>query len=394
MFWIFLILPLSCSIVVFLFDKSAKKIYAITTLPSIFILWVTFAAVGSGYFKELQVFNTIKLTVTSILVLITISFSNIIPLLFQKKRIEGNSDYLDVKYMPAKLSNFFLSTFFFMILAITYFSYKRAGGVSSLMLDPRNYELTFGKYTVLNYVYFSSAVIALGFIERHYHKKSFINVFAICVLIACASLFGNKTSFLDLLIICMIYTYLRFSFNFTILLLPLISFILISVYFELVRGGGVIGISYYLTQGSLNFLYFLGEDKFYYIDPVSLIFRFDFLNSYLNDTFPLGFVLNEKYNTATSFFHLWAFGRYLSFFFVYFVYYTCCLNVNIRRPSSVFPVLPLMIAFVLFFFSFRIFMIKLIFLSIFGYFFARTIRRYDDISNKTDEIQPKSAIKI
>ena len=373
MAYFIMLLPLSFYLLGLMYDRSHRKIYSIITGISVLTPWFALAALLENEFTSFQKYDVINININNIRLLMAISLSHVAVVLLLNKRVKPSA--IEHTFDITTFKKYFIYMITLIIIIITYVSYQRAGGFNELILNPRKYEATFGKYRLLNYVYFSSPVLCILLYEMYQRNKNWFNIFLIIVLLVCSTFFGNKTSFIDTFLILAFYIFLTKKSIFSVMLIGSLGLGAIIVYFELVRGGGVHGFVEYIVQGSLNLHHFININSFIYADPLSLIAKFEILHEYLNDTMPLGFILNDKHNTATAFYNLWSAGREPLILLVFFFVYYMCVRYNPNNLPSRFAFACYIPVVFYMFFSYRLFMVKILYLTVLGYISGMLVKK-------------------
>ena len=373
-----MIIPLSISLIVLKFDCTHRKLYFLLTFLPTTMPWLAYAALLNGDFADFQRHDTISLTISNIRLLFIVTLSQISALYFLNGRVKRFKFSGNIRFSVLQLTSMYAIVA--VIILITISSYIRAGGFENLLIDPRKYEATFGKYRVLNYIYFSIPLFCILLYEQYNNKKRKFDLALIMILLGCSTLFGNKTSFIDSFLIFVFYIYCNRRGIIAPFIYAAIGMITVMTFFEFVRGGGFVGFVEYIVQGSINLHHFININNFVYADPLSLLIRIPIYHDYLNDSMPLGFILNDKHNTATAFYNLWSVGREPLIFLTYFFIYFALLkfepgNIETKLAfACYFPVIFYM------FFSYRLFMIKIVYLVILSLLAGSVLRKNVAIS--------------
>ncbi len=169
-------------------------------------------------------------------------------------------------------------------LVACFLNVVQAYTVVGLNAGAREWELAFGRYVVLNYIYFLHllALTALGFISG-LGKARFLDMCLLTLLLCSSTLHGIKFTIL--------HAFAFFCFSYfignrerigKILVIVSSSFLLIIVaYFLFARGGGIQGLVDYIISASVNSIYIINTTNSYDLSS------FNVLN-------PLGFIPFDK----------------------------------------------------------------------------------------------------
>lgn len=354
-------------------DKTIKKIYTIITSFSILIFCITSILVFNEKIGHMYVYDNIDNLVNGIYFSIFLLLCQLFPTLlvnFKKNKVNLliNNDSISLNLI---LSKFLV----LLIVVITVVNFYRTDGFSQLIIQPRQYELLFGKYVFLNYIYFLNVFFCSYFYLLYYYKKRTYYLILCFLILFTGMFFGHKSAFIDVFIPLFICIFLTTNNRKYLFLISFSIFLFVIFYFENVRGGGMFGAFDYLIQGTVNFLYRLEDDYFYFFN-YQLLFLFD------NDL-PFGFPLNPKYNTTTAYYNLWGGGRFLSILLLYLIIYLILLklskNVNWKK---ILLISILSLPIIMMFFSFRFLMYKYLYLFLIALIFTGFNNgKYKKISN-------------
>lgn len=166
---------------------------------------------------------------------------------------------------------------------------SRAGDVSQLILSPRAWENLFGKYVLINYLYFSHLCaiplfVCLFKVKSFAHNHTSIScraggvdylLFLMCIMVS--FLHGIKFTVLHAFVyaIFSFYIFSGFKFNKVVFSLGLSLFsFFCCLFFVFVRGGGWEGLIGYITSASVNSIYLINSTDFYEVGGVNAFFSF------------------------------------------------------------------------------------------------------------------------
>lgn len=190
---------------------------------------------------------------------------------------------------------------------------------SFLVLNPREYEYTFGSSTFWNYLYFLNipAICSYIFIRVKFNRlKSKINIVLVLILFIISFFHGIKFTVFDTFIFPVFFYYysslkpLKFK---NILLISFVLFVFYLSFSYLVRGSGGSPFEQlisYIVPNYYNLAYSIQENKIQW-SGLSL-----FLPDKIPDIFaqfydygPIGFALNEKFNMQTAYSNYYSFAN-------------------------------------------------------------------------------------
>lgn len=222
------------------------------------------------------------------------------------------------KLEPIDLDRLMYSARFLSAISIlvAFFNLIKAGDISVMFVNPREWERSFGSNVFLNYIYFShlSSLILLSVLVFLKKAKS-VDFILIALCLFVSTFHGIKFTILHA------FVFLSFSFYIlsnnrvprVVLYMSSVFFALILSFFIFVRGGGVDGLINYITSASVNSIYVINVSGFVDYGNTGTLFP---INSELisklvsrasgelhtskgvsDDT---GFLLNDKYNLQSS----------------------------------------------------------------------------------------------
>lgn len=369
---------------VYKLDLSSKKLFSLSAFIPLLLLGVTFDFILLGKLNYLMVNDVVVINLSLFIHLNIILISAVIAVLFTNNflKIRNNRNPYISNKSKGLILKIFRTMSLFVLLAFL-INFNRVGfAIDLLLVDPRRYELLFGKYTAINYIYFLNVLVVFLFVYLHHAgstKK--IDILLFFLVLVSSLFFGHKSAFLDVLLVVVFSYVLLEGINKRVFVYLAFGFSMIILYFEFVRGGGFEGIFEYFLQGYLNFFYKLNSGDFVYQSfPlfVSSVFGVVPVESeILLGKIEKGFVLNEKFNTFTGFYEPYGTFSYLGWF-VFFVYlYFLIFYFSVRRDLLQFIAVVFAWLLLLSFFSFRLSATKyqyLIFVVIVLHIFVRSLK--------------------
>ncbi|RUO59635.1 oligosaccharide repeat unit polymerase [Pseudidiomarina marina] len=372
--WLFLLLTLSSLIVALWADPSEGKVLFIFSAPFVFFLGLFPAhfLTGIGAEKGWLALDSYTLTWRSWLWLTIISLSYSLAFLMTRYLVESRgeavgqhrlSTSLINTYSPAKIKLFF---YLLSVLAFTAFllNFSRVGfSVAMMFTAPRKYEVLFGQYWYINYLYFLHVPALIMYALRIYigNNKFFDHIIAIG-LVLISAFHGIKYTVFDALffpltfyIALVGFEKIRGVFYFSVLLF--LSFFTVFSFF--VRGSDSEGLD--LALAFLNYLIPNYYNLFYQLElntfPMTL--SIDIFFGHLSGIFAEhrlagGFILNEKYNMITGAATVLASLSIFGFVIFYTLFNT--IYISIRKSSITLLYLKsyILISYLMFFYSYYI----------------------------------------
>ncbi|WP_265133191.1 O-antigen polymerase [Vibrio splendidus] len=215
-----------------------------------------------------------------------------------------------------------------------------------MFVDPRGWELAFGRYFFLNYIYFLHT-LAVVFLIISFKIKGKVNWFDSLLIVLCvlsSTFHGVKFTvihvFTFLIFTSLILNSYAVSKNVVISILILVLFFVI--FFSFVRGGGVEGIVGYIVSASVNSMYKISNNSIFEMGSFGRFFPLfdpdlyskilgraggeEFISKGVSDD--SGFMLNNKYNLFSAITTLSLTGP------VGFLFWGCILACMIRMASK------------------------------------------------------------
>ncbi|EGN74608.1 hypothetical protein A28LD_1621 [Idiomarina sp. A28L] len=369
---------------IYKFDLSKNKIFSIAAFLPIFLLGFSFDLIALGYLDHMMVYDQFEVNLYLFIIINIILISGVSAIFFTNKFLKlKNSSITRNKINDLRSLHVVYRVLCILVFIAFLVNFQRVGfSLELLIYSPREYELSFGKYTAINYIYFLNVLAVFLYVYLNYFKviKKLDFLFFMTVIVT-SVFFGNKSAFLDVFFV-IIFTYLLMEGVTKKIYLSIVALIpIVFVFFEFVRGGGIDGIFGYLVQGYVNFYYkivsmdFVYQSFFVFISNGFSLIPVE--NEILVAKIEKGFILNDKYNTFTSFYEPYGvfsfFGWFIFFVFTYFV-----INY-FSHKHSILQFISVLFAWVLFlsFFSYRFGAFKyqyLIFVVVILYFILNRLK--------------------
>ncbi len=306
-----LLLQLKNKLLAFLFIISAEFYFPAYDLRElVFVQNLFVSGIVSDYTYYLIFGLFIWLSIIIILVIDNQIESNI---------IRRNNFITQYTYFESRL---ILAFYVLSLLSISAFliNFSRVDfSYSMLVLNPREYEYTFGSSIFWNYLYFLNipAICSYIFIRVKYNRlNSKINLVLVFILLIVSFFHGIKFTVFDTFIFPVFFYYyvslkpIKFK---NIFLISLVLFAFYLSFSYLVRGSGGSPIEQlisYVLPNYYNLAYSIQENKLQW-SGLSL-----FLPDKIPDIFsqlykygPTGFALNEKFNMQTAYSNYYSFAN-------------------------------------------------------------------------------------
>jgi hypothetical protein len=204
---------------------------------------------------------------------------------------------------------------FYLSLLATIINVVRAGDITILFVNARDWELAFGQNVLLNYIYFLHlpALVIFAIILGRGNGRKY-DWLIVLILISLTVFHGIKFTILHGFLFFLFAFYLSkkeqlskiFYFG------GIILFILVLIFFIFVRGGGAEGLFGYIVSASINSMYIVNNFEFYEIGeigsfvPVSIEFfekafyRLQGVFPPKPDGLPPSFMLNDSFNLQSA----------------------------------------------------------------------------------------------
>lgn len=311
---LYIIFTTQCVYISYIFDISKSKLLFLFSVPAFIILglfplhhamglggnWVT----NSEYFE---------LSWRSWLWLLVIMTS--LPITFIITSTIRSQHLKDVKFSidnQRLLMAYQLLTWISIGAALINLS--RVGfSISLLFTNPREYEMIFGQYWQINYLYFLHVpALCLLVIMHSKGIAATVHFMTGSLLLALSLLHGIKFTLFDAIFFPVLTGLILGVFSGRTLYLASALFLVFFTYFSyFVRGsyGGLDPLVFleYVLPNYYNFFYLIEQNPFPATFPLKMI------SSYIpspveTNTFQMGFILNDKFNVITGF------GRLVGYF--------------------------------------------------------------------------------
>ncbi|OYZ00874.1 MAG: hypothetical protein B7Y37_08200 [Sphingobacteriia bacterium 28-36-52] len=258
-----------------------------------------------GLFKDQFEFGAVNIDLSLAYIWVSYLLSYLIFAIIIKK--DKESEQL---FIPKTFSDKLIIFFLIISTVATIINVKRAGNIEMLFLFPREWEMNFGRYPLINYMYFLHIVVAfISIVQFKIHKSKYY-LFAFIIAILLSVFHGIKMSIAHAVLIPSFGFFILndYKLNKFIYRISLFFISLILIFFMFVRGGDIDGFLGYITSGTVNSIYKIQKTEFLLNSPIGTIipdvgsmagwiFR-RFTNSeFISNNPGVGFILNEKYNT-------------------------------------------------------------------------------------------------
>ena len=230
----------------------------------------------------------------------------------------------------------------FFSVFVGFFNVIRVGDISLMIVNPRGWEKSFGKYFLLNYIYFSHLVAIVAILISCKIKNKFqkIDTLLIILCLISSTFHGVKFTVIHAFSFLIFSVYISSGFKLNKITVSALTILILFLFgfFTFVRGGGVEGISAYISSASVNSLYVINNATFTSMNGFSSFFPFAdpdfyirFYNRFTGGEFvsagvsaDSGFTLNNKYNLTSTITILSLTGP------LGFVFWTCILALLLR----------------------------------------------------------------
>jgi hypothetical protein len=318
-----------CLILTVRLDKSEGKVLSVMAMP-------TFAALSIfpiyAYSKEslnIQQFDHYVMTNISWFWLIVIMLS--LPLAFSLSFFKIKKEAHLYTYSRMRLDRAFYICSILSILGFFINLNNVNFDISLLFTSPRLYEKSFGRYWVINYLYFLHIPALILYVYRKsnfFHRR--IDKFIVIILLSSSFFHGIKYTVFDALFFPFLFFIVIKGFSelrpyFIAIVSIFILFFSLFSYF--VRGGGeefdLLAVRNYILPNYLNLFYAIEKNTLPLKLPYHVMLGFLPPVS-IEEPLVGGFVLNNKYNMSTGFKQLIelfnVFGIFIFYGFVVFAY--------------------------------------------------------------------------
>ncbi|QYX63468.1 oligosaccharide repeat unit polymerase [Shewanella putrefaciens] len=296
----------------------------------------------------------------------------------------------------------------FAVVAIlaTILNVSRVGDIQLMFLAPREWEKTFGRYVILNYLYFLHLCAIPLFICYFKHplinflkfKEKILDVILFFLCIIVSFFHGIKFTVLHAFVFAAfsLYIFSNFKFNKYIYILAFTFLSFIVLFFIFVRGGGVGGMLGYIASASVNSIYLINVNEFYNVGEFSSFFPFfdpDFISKIvdrLSGEFQSkgvddssGFFLNDKFNLFSGLTILSFTGP------VGFVFWSMLLSILIKKMYNLnslgkcFLLLHLLNVCLMLFTAWEFYKLKLIYVLLVGHVVSLYVMNCKQCNEKT-----------
>ena len=157
-------------------------------------------------------------------------------------------------------------------VAVAVYNTIRVGDIGLMVVSPRQWELSWGRNAILNYIYFLHTIAAFLAIVMYWRtrKTKYAVVFVICVLVS--PLLGIKSVIAHtvLIPICGFIILDRYKISRRVIAGGFVFVCIMVLFFSFVRGGGTAGIIGYITSGSVNSVYVIQNSNVVMHSPVGI----------------------------------------------------------------------------------------------------------------------------
>lgn len=373
--WIYLVLCICSLAVAYWADASDGKVLFFFSAPFIFFLGIFPAHFVAGIGAEngwLQ-HASYSLTWKSWLWLTIILLSYPLAFILTRYIVESRGLPVGQPQLQPNVINSYSSSrvtaFFYILcaLALSAFllNFQRVDFSATMMLtNPRKYELLFGQYWYINYLYFLHVpALILYALKIHLKSNRFIDHFLAILLVVISAFHGIKYTVFDALFFPLTFYIALVGFKkirklFYFAVAFFLSFFTLFSYF--IRGAKntesldlALAFLNYLIPNYYNLFYLLEINPFPITLPLDIFFNH--LSGIFSEyRFSGGFILNDKYNMITGAANVIA---SLSIFgFVIFYALFNVIYISIKRSSLTMLYLKsyILISYLMFFYSYYI----------------------------------------
>lgn len=204
---------------------------------------------------------------------------------------------------------------FWLALIATLINFKRAGDISILFINPREWEFLFGQNVILNYIYFLHlpALVIFSLVLGKGKARRF-DLLIIFLLLVMTVFHGIKFTILHGFLFFFFTFYLSRGevFSKFIYIGVIVLFSLLLSFFIFARGGGAVGMFDYIISASVNSMYIINNFQLYEIGQIGTFIPFNiafFEKAFYRlqgeflprpDGLPSSFLLNDSYNLQTA----------------------------------------------------------------------------------------------
>ncbi|MGF1828182.1 oligosaccharide repeat unit polymerase [Photobacterium angustum] len=313
---IFLLLFVSIIILSFCFklDKSKGKDCFIFSAPTVIIFLITiidFDKYSKGIMSKAS-YDITDLTIyVYLFFIISYLLSFLVVYILTTKDTKMSINTLRVKYDEKKLDKAIKILFLFSLISL-FFNLSNVGfNVTEMTTNARGYEVTFGKYWFINYIYFLHVVVLIlvVFYSKLYRVK-LSNVIIFILMIISSMFHGIKFTVFD----AVFFTFFSFvvlsgglTFKVKLYFTLVISlFIFFFAWFSFnIRGGAedfdILAFVNYIAPNFINYFYEIESKNIYLGYPFDGVLGFITLHIPLLRELPVvDFQLNDKYNMLTG----------------------------------------------------------------------------------------------
>lgn len=348
------------------FDVSESKVLWVMSSPSILIAALFPYHFNSGFGIQLLSNDYFEITNITYYWVVIIATSYFLAFLCSSLLLVNRSSFKVAEIGFIYVDSNILNRCFYILAFISFgaltVNLYRTGGIASMFsMEGRAYEALFGKYWIINYLYFMHIpALIIAAIKQAQSKLSFIDK-AIVFFLAVGSMFhGIKFTFFDAVFIPFLFYVTLVGFDkvkikFYALILLFIFFT--SIYTLLVRGiGDDFNFLYfinYVIPNYYNLFYALEINNYPLAMPTRLIFSFyDF--GIEQDLLVSGFILNDKYNMSTGFKNIIEAVGVVGIFIFYLVMNIIYIKVKPRGIFSCFVKSLVLFCYLMMFYSYYI----------------------------------------
>jgi len=289
---------------VILFYKVRKTVYVPLFGFNVLIFSFVIDGLFNGEFAEQFIYDNISIDESLVyLWLINILALIIFCCLIGKDRYDRRIIFNDIYFKIVLYLCLFVS------LGASLINTMRVHNLYLLFLNPREWELIWGKNVILNYLFFLHTVASFLSIIMYWRHRNNWYLAIFIVSVAMSVLHGIKFTIAHTVLFSLFAFLILNNYSFSRFSVFLLAYFvcIICLYFAFIRGGKFEGVIGYLTSPSINSIYVIQKSGILINYPKG-IFIPDIENmmgwivkrltseTALYDIASTGFVLNEKYN--------------------------------------------------------------------------------------------------
>lgn len=345
---------------VLLFHFLKRSTYVLVVGMSFVIFSVSIDALYLGYFKEMMVYDTVRIDDTLFYIWVSNYLAFIIFCLIIKKDPGHRTTVLNRK----KLAWLGYAFFTVALSATAFNTYNALTTISvvDILINVRAWELSFGRSAIFNYLYFLHIISATIFAVLYKYHKRKLYLFIICVSILMSLFHGIKFTILHAVMFPSLAYFIlnEYKVNRVIIVTAAAIFLIFLGYFQFVRGGGLQGVGGYIFTPPVQAVYTIQNQSVLTNEPAGVFYpdlgnirshvttrlgiggqsqqSSSGLNTITEDEEAImkakGFLLNNKYNVTAPIVYVSLFTS-LSYF-IPFIFLAFMINFVRSRDYNTF----------------------------------------------------------